>query len=223
MNQSKILITVLLALLILCGGFYVWKMKTMKQEERATQTTEQPKQSVKTDEIESIKDLIDGEYTFAPINTSDWQVYWNEEAGFEIRFPELIKHVVNEQAFVDNSGKGISFYVTPYDRLRKKQMNDIDKSGFIDETFNPYIETGNIKVIIREAKMNDTQIDVVKYLFKEEPKNHNIEIWNEGYSVEEAFFQCKENICAIRTIFDQFSQEKEVLFYTVLSTLRLAK
>lgn len=106
MNQSKALIAILVLLLILSGGFYLWKMKTTKQTERATQTTEQP---VKTDEIESIKDLIDGEYVFTSIDTSDWKTYQNEEmeVGFEMKIPKNWKLV---NSYKDNEIKGVYLY-----------------------------------------------------------------------------------------------------------------
>lgn len=44
-------------------------------------------QQKKADEIESVRDLIDGEYAFTPVDTSDWKTYRNEEYGFEVKYP----------------------------------------------------------------------------------------------------------------------------------------
>ncbi len=45
-------------------------------------------QLVKTDELENVRDLIDGEYAFTPIDTSDWKTYRNEDVGFEVKIPK---------------------------------------------------------------------------------------------------------------------------------------
>jgi hypothetical protein len=49
-----------------------------------TQSEDQPSQ---LNEIDSIQDLVDAEYQFEPVDTSDWQIYRNEEAGFEVKIP----------------------------------------------------------------------------------------------------------------------------------------
>lgn len=85
MNQKKLSIGILVVLALIVVGVFVWKTKNVSQPEQITQMTEQPS---KTDEIESIQDLIDGEYTFTPVDTSDWQTYHNEEAGFEVKIPK---------------------------------------------------------------------------------------------------------------------------------------
>lgn len=39
-------------------------------------------------EFENIKKLVNGEYEFENVDTSDWQVYQNKEMGFEIKIPK---------------------------------------------------------------------------------------------------------------------------------------
>lgn len=85
MNRKKIVSAILISLVFVAAGIFVWKIKSVSQPEQITQTTEQP---IKNDGIENIKDLIDGEYVFAPIDTSDWQTYKNEQHEYGIRFPK---------------------------------------------------------------------------------------------------------------------------------------
>ncbi len=105
MNHKKIAIVVFIALVLTGTGILWWKIKNVSQSEKIAEKIE--RQSAKDDEIESVKDLIDGEYVFAPIDTSDWQTYRNEEAGFEMKIPKNWKLV---NTYKDSEIKGEYLY-----------------------------------------------------------------------------------------------------------------
>ncbi len=106
MNQKKIATISLIVIVLVIAGAFVWK-KGVLQPRQTTQTTEQSKQSAKAAEIENVKDLIDGDYSFVPVDTSDWQIYRNEEAGFEIKIPKDWRLV---DTYKDDSIKGNYLY-----------------------------------------------------------------------------------------------------------------
>ncbi|MGB3072824.1 MAG: hypothetical protein WBB68_01030 [Candidatus Moraniibacteriota bacterium] len=91
MNQKPLFLTVaLIALLVIAGAFWCIQNRppmTVNQPvvKEAPIQAEQPTQ---TEGTEGIKDLIDGEYAFTPVDTSDWQTYRNEEVGFEVKIPK---------------------------------------------------------------------------------------------------------------------------------------
>ncbi len=104
MNQKKLIVGILVAIVLAVAGVFGWKEKNTSQPKQVTQSVEQ---SAKTDGIESVKDLIDGEYSFTPVDTSDWKIYKNEEVGFEIKIPKDWKLV---NTFKDDGIKGTYFY-----------------------------------------------------------------------------------------------------------------
>ncbi len=223
MNQKRILVGAGIVLLLgLSGGFWLWQgTKDTLQSESTRPTIQQ--QPAPTDEVASVQELIDGEYTFTPLDTADWQVYQDKEFGYLLKLPKSIKRT-DQQSFVDSSGRDISFYIIPYDRLKKKQLDDIPENDFLDSALVAFIKSGNIDVSFRKKQINNnTKLILVEYLFKKEPRSYATEAWTEGGNLEEVFFQCGSDICAIRTISDQFTQEKRTLFYTILSTLRLVE
>ncbi|QQR79198.1 MAG: hypothetical protein IPJ68_02900 [Candidatus Moraniibacteriota bacterium] len=91
MNQKPLLLAItLIALLVIAGAFWYLQNRppmTVNQPvvKEAPIQAEQPTQ---TEGTEGIKDLIDGEYAFTPVDTSDWQTYRNEEVGFEVKIPK---------------------------------------------------------------------------------------------------------------------------------------
>lgn len=95
----------MIAVVFVLIGISEWKKKYIPQPKQITQTADQ---STKTDEIESVKDLIDGEYVFAPIDTTDWRIYQNEAVGFEIKIPKDWK-LVNTYVADDIKGSYLYF------------------------------------------------------------------------------------------------------------------
>lgn len=107
MDQKK-LITILGIVIVIVSigtGILVWEKSVLP--EQTTQVTEQPKQPVKTTEIESVKDLVDSEYSFASVDTSDWQMYQDTDTGFEVKIPKGWKLV---DTYKDDSIKGNYLY-----------------------------------------------------------------------------------------------------------------
>jgi len=221
MNQKSLFLAVALTALLVIGGvFWIIQQRPMAVKQPVVQTPAREELTpAKTDEVETVKDLIDGEYTFTPIDTSDWKTYRNDEFRYQLRFPRSIENT-DQQSFIDHSGKYISFYIIPYERLREKTLNDILEDDLFDSTLTPFINSGNIEVSLRTKLVNGVDVVLVDYLFGKEPKNHDMEAWSEGSIRKEIFFQCGSDTCTIMTIADQFSQEKQLLFYTILSTLQ---
>lgn len=88
----------IVAVIIVAGGIFWYSQKVQKdiaeisqkeiKETKNVEAQTEENQSDTIDGIKSVQDLIDGEYVFKPANTSDWQIYKNEEAGFEVKIPK---------------------------------------------------------------------------------------------------------------------------------------
>ncbi|MFZ1655047.1 MAG: hypothetical protein WBO92_00830 [Candidatus Moraniibacteriota bacterium] len=91
MNHKPLFLTVaLIALLVIAGAFWcIQNRPPMAVNQPVVKEAPiQAEQPTQTEGTEGIKDLIDGEYAFTPVDTSDWQTYRNEEVGFEVKIPK---------------------------------------------------------------------------------------------------------------------------------------
>ncbi|MGB4833664.1 MAG: hypothetical protein WBP40_01380 [Candidatus Moraniibacteriota bacterium] len=251
MNHKPLFLTVaLIALLVIAGAFWYVQKREVVVNQLVAKDKTQEEQRTKNDEIESIRDLIDGEYAFTPVDTSDWKTYRNEEAGFEIRIP--YGYEKTEQGLtprnpplrdMKDSEKDVWFTFGviegSYGKLRGQQLENIAERDLFDPIWSLYVESGNVDAIVRKRQLNGRFVVLVESVYRSEPskvesiyKKETLKslidefgAWIEidGAYDDEAFFQCGNDICSIRMSSHQYSQDKQILFFTILSTLRSVK
>jgi hypothetical protein len=228
MNQ-KLIVGILVVFVLAVIGVFGWKIVSAPQSARMTQNIEQPAET-NTDEVESVKNLVDGEYSFVSVDASDWQIYRDEEAGFEIKIPKNFEKT--DQGFTpknpavgnpESIENNIWFLIGINSRLKQKNLDSISQKDLLDPLWSQSVATGNVDVFEKRARVNNMPMILIKSLFGKEPSTNNFGGWIEGAYEEESFFECGYNVCSIRISSHQFSQEKQVLFYTILSTLHQVK
>ena len=226
MNQ-KLIIGILVALVLVGVGIFGWKTENMSHPEQIAQTIEQPE---KSEEIESVRDLIDGEYVFTSIDTSDWQTYRNEEAGFEVRIPKNFEKTdqgitpknpaIGDPESIENN---VWFLIGVNSRLERKNFGEVTQKDFFDPLWNSFVDSENVSVSEKRVVVHNNPMILIKSILGKEPSKNEFGGWIEGAYEEESFFRCGDKICSIRISSHQYSRERQVLFYTILSTLRLGR
>lgn len=181
-------------------------------------------------EIGSIKDLVGGEYSFAPVDTSNWQVYQDKEPGFEVRLPKRFEKT--NQGFTpknpiignpEDMENNVWFLIEKNDRLKQKNLSAISQEDLFNPLWSSFVASGNVDVSVKRVIVNDIPMIVVKSIFGSEPLGNKFGGWIEGAYEEESFFECGSGICSVRISSHQYSHEKQVLFYAILATLRLTE
>ena len=138
--NKKIVITIsILILVILTGCFWYFKSnKVAKNEE--------------VESVENIKEEIESN----GIDTSNWQVYRNEEYGFEIKYPSSLTYLVQNK--LDSSGSAnVLFYNAKYVDVANSNnplLSIIDKN-------TSYIE---FTIINRKDFINRNNFDIKNFL-----------------------------------------------------------
>lgn len=132
MNQKKWIGMVLIVTGLVGAVFLVWQRRDTPQSEQTVQKVEQ---LVKTDELENVRDLIDGEYAFTPIDTSDWKTYRNEKQGYEVQYP-------TSWTMKDYQENGITLNSEENEELLKKiQLGKMYGEGYMSDINIVYYES----------------------------------------------------------------------------------
>lgn len=157
--KKRILITgILIAVLLMAGGFFVVqkKIKTPVGQNR---------NQVQNAEIESVKDLVDGEYKFENVDTNGWQTYGNTKYGFEIKYPK-------DWEIQENSSSEGEKYVAI--NFNQKNARDVAEG----------LKEGSVVIYVSTDKTKEPILTELKRLKKE----YNASIWKTSVDGLEGYY-----------------------------------
>jgi len=139
LSKKQGIVVVAFLAVVACGWgiFRTYRVATrnIQGQSPLSANQSQVQQNTPQGEIDSVKDLVDGEYTFPPMDTSTWQTYRNEELGFEVKIPKSWVGVVDSDS-VCLEEKGREYFVegsvTCPVRISSSKRENLQSSEFHD-------------------------------------------------------------------------------------------
>lgn len=148
--------------------WYIQKSFTqeMKSDAIIKNTISQNIVNTPKNEIDTIQDLIDGEYTFEPIDTTNWKTYRNEKMGFEMKVPKnwYVRDLSQsnderESHYYDGSER---FAVCFGEQGKKYNFENGEKDGmclYYDKNKDEYLHDSSFRdVLINRKTIYDSKI-----------------------------------------------------------------
>lgn len=124
-------------------------------------------------EIESIKDLIDGDYEFENVDTLNWRTYQNKDMGFEVKIPENWEAVEasykvegKETKKISLREKGLTSYVSKEGGAREVAVTLQDTvDAYKDISFRDQIEgwEGDYNFKAQSFKIDNSQAVIANF------------------------------------------------------------